>query len=298
MTALWQAIDRYLAERAPTDTHKIEVRRYRQRLHDIFSREYNMLAFFQSGSFQHGTAVMPYSDVDYIVRIHFEDRPSSSTTILNRMRDLLTRELTEATSVSVSRPAVTIKFPSIVADYEITPAYLVRGSTDEDRVVVIPASEGQWREAAPQAHNKFVAEIDRKHNGAARELARLLKAWKYQHSVPISSFYLEMRSAEYGKNNSSIWALASLRSIVTKLISTELAAMNDPTLLVSRITACSAESSRRVSMMKLRTLKSNLDIVYDEWSKKVPDMARVNVALRDIWGYSFPYCTTITPITS
>lgn len=248
------------------------------------------MSFYQSGSFQHGTAITPYSDVDYIARIHFEDRPLTSTTILNKMRQLLTAQLQEATSVSISRPTVTIQFSGLVARYEITPAYLIRGSSDDDRVVSIPAPGGGWREAAPKAHNKFVADVDRKYSGDVRELARLLKAWKYEHGVPISSFYLEMRCAEHGKNQSVIWSLSSLRTIVKKLIDTNLAAVNDPTGLVSRINACASESSRLTSMTRLRELQRNLDTAYTAWSSGESQRWTMNQALSAIWGTSFPYC--------
>ncbi len=248
------------------------------------------MSFFQSGSFQHGTAVTPHSDVDYIARIHFEDKPASSTTILTRMRNLLQQKLCEANEVSVARPTVTLRFNAFVTRYEITPAYLLRGTSDEDRVVAIPAPGGGWREAAPQAHNKFVGDVDRKHHGGVRTVARLLKAWKYEHGVPISSFYLEMRSAEYGQNNTSIWPLAALRTITAALIRTELAAMNDPTRLVSRIVPCSGETNRLASMTRLRTLSRNLDSAYAAWLAGPSQRWQMNEALRAIWGSSFPYC--------
>ncbi|WP_143657963.1 nucleotidyltransferase domain-containing protein [Embleya scabrispora] len=292
MTALWQAVDQYLAERAPKDWAKAEVRRYRQRIHEILSAEFRLLSFFQSGSFQHGTAVMPHSDVDYMARIHYEDKPLSSTTILEKMRYILKAKLWEANSVAVDRPTVTLRFTGIVTNYEITPAYLLRGNSDEKRVVAIPASGGGWREAAPQAHNKFVAKMDSNHLGNVRKIARLLKAWKYEHGVPISSFYLEMRCAEYGKNNDSIWALSALRAIVGRMISTELAAMNDPTQLVSRITAYSSESSRLTAMARLRTLKKNLDTAESSWLSGESRRWEMNQALQAIWGGGFPYCET------
>ncbi|MFC0860910.1 nucleotidyltransferase [Sphaerimonospora cavernae] len=290
MTALWEAVDQYLADRAPKDWEKAEVRRYRQRIHDILSSEFRLMSFFQSGSFQHGTAVTPYSDVDYMARIHFEDKPNSSNTILDKLRDVLKRELWEANKVFLARPTVTLQFTGFVTNYEITPAYLLHGDSDENRVVLIPASGGEWREAAPQAHNKFVAEMDRKHTGDVREIARLLKAWKYEHAVPISSFYLEMRCAEYGKNNASIWALSALRTIVGSMISTGLAAMNDPTKLVSRITACSGESNRLMAITRLRSLKKHLDAAYEAWLAGESKRWDMNQALRAIWGTGFPYC--------
>lgn len=290
MVYLWQGIDQYLAERAPNDWEKAEVRRYRQRIHEILSAEYRLMSFYQSGSFQHGTAITPHSDVDYIARIYYEDQPLSSTTILNKMRQLLKDELYEATGVSVSRPTVTIQFPGLVTRYEITPAYLIRGKSDDDRVVSIPAPGGGWREAAPKAHNKFVADVDQKHTGDVRELARLLKAWKYEHGVPISSFYLEMRCGEHGKNHDVIWSLSSLKSIANKLITTNLAAMNDPTGLVSRINACATESSRLISMARLRELHKNLDVAHTAWSGGESERWTMNQALSAIWGSSFPYC--------
>jgi hypothetical protein len=286
---LWEGINQYLAERAPNDWEKAEVRRYRQRLHDILNAKYRLTSFYQSGSFQHGTAVTPHSDVDYIARIHYEDKPLASTTVLNNIRRLLQDELHEAISVNVARPTVTVQFPGLITRYEITPAYLIRGIAD-DAVVSIPAPGGGWREAAPKAHTKFVADMDRQRSGNVRQLARLLKAWKYQHSVPISSFYLEMRSAEYGKNNEFIWSLSSLKNIANKLITTNLAAMNDPTGLVSRINACSSEGSRITSMARLRDLHRNLDTAATAWLEGPEKRYEMNQALSAIWGPSFPYC--------
>src|SRR5699024_4395964 len=107
MTAVWAGFDRYLASRAPSDSHTAEVRRYRERIRDIIAEHAEPMAVLQSESFQHGPAVMPFSDVDYIARFWFEDRPRSSTTILNNHRDLLRAQLWEA-SVTVSRPTVTL----------------------------------------------------------------------------------------------------------------------------------------------------------------------------------------------
>jgi hypothetical protein len=289
LTALWEGFDGYLAARAPTEAHKAEVRRYRERVRETIAQEHRLMGFFQSGSFRHGTAVMPYSDVDYIARIHYADRPGSSNTILNNLRDLLKRELWEA-AVSVRRPTVTIEFRGLLPYYEITPAYLERGTTDKDLVLLIPAPGGGWREAAPQAHNKIVADLDRRHGGDVREVARLLKAWKYEHSVSISSFYLEMRAAEYGKNHDTVYALTAIRSIVTTLVNQGLPAMNDPARLVSRISACSSESARTSAMTDLRRFKKEIDAACAAWlANKRYEM---NEALQAIWGSTFPYCDT------
>ncbi|MEU4385840.1 hypothetical protein [Promicromonospora sp. NPDC023805] len=289
MTSLGEGFDQYLAARNPTESHKAEVRRYRERVKVLIAANHRLMGFFQSGSFQHGTAVMPHSDVDYIARIHFEDRPGSSTTILNNIRDLLKRELWEAT-VTVSRPTVTLDFSGLLSQYEITPAYLERGATDNNEVLLIPASGGGWRESAPKAHNKFVADMDHNHNGAVRKVARVLKAWRYEQSVSISSFYLEMRAAEYGKNNRSVFPLTAVKSIVTTLLNQGLPAMNDPTGLVSRIGACSNETARLSAITDLRKCKKHIDAACDAWLDD--ERYDMNQALQAIWGTTFPYCDT------
>lgn len=289
MTALSDGISRYLGAHAPTDAHRAEVRQQRERVREVIASKHRLLGFFQSGSFQHGTAVMPYSDVDYIARIHYEDKPGSSNTILNNLRDLLRAELWEAT-VTVSRPTVTINFPGLLPFYEITPAYLDRGMTDDDRVLLIPAPGGGWREAAPQAHNKFVARLDQDHYGHVRETARLLKAWKYENRVSISSFYLEMRAAEYGKNRDNVFPFTAVRNIAGTLVDQGLPAMNDPARLVSRISASSSESARSSALSALRSLKKTIDVAHNAWL--ADERYEMNQALQAIWGNDFPYCDT------
>jgi hypothetical protein len=247
------------------------------------------MGFFQSGSFQHGTAVMPYSDVDYIARIHFEDRPGSSNTILSNLRELLGREVWEA-NVTVRRPTVTLEFPALLPHYEITPAYLDRGTTDEDRVLLIPATGGGWQGAAPQAHNRIVSTLDRVHGGDVREVARLLKAWKYVHGVAISSFYLEMRAAEYGKKHESVYPFTAIRSIVATLVNEGLPAMNDPAGLVSRISPTSSESARASALASLRRFQTHINAAYAAWIRN--ERYEMNQALQAIWGSDFPFCDT------
>lgn len=290
MTKLWEGFSSFLAARSPQDWHKSEVRRYRERLYEALSKKYRVTAFYQSGSFRHGTAVTPYSDVDYLVRIHFEDKPGSSTTILNGMKTLLQNDLWEASSVRVSRPTVTVEFPGIIARYEITPGYWLRGSDDSDRVLQIPASDGAWREAAPSAHREFIARTDRAHSGTVRQLARLLKAWKYENAVPISSFYLEMRSAELGARSDSLFLLTAVRDVVAKLVREGLPAMNDPTRLVSRVAPCASETARTIALSKLLAAQANMDRAVRAWLND--ERWQMNQALQAMWGTSFPYCDT------
>lgn len=287
MTEMWEGFEQYLKSKQPQSWHREEVARYRSRLHQILDGEFGLLQFFQSGSFAHGTAVWPWSDVDYVARIPFDQQPGSSSTILTKVKDLLARELWETTDVTVARPTVTVNFSGLIARYEIVPAFLLRGSTDSTTVLQIPGPNGTWIESAPRAHLAFVRDADQEHHGRVKELARLLKAWKYQHSVPISSFYLEMRAAAYGNAKDTILHLTGMRDVIKSLVSSGLPAMNDPARLVNRITPCSSEAARSLAVSALRTAAGNLDAAHAAWLRD--DSWDLTQALRAVLGSGFPY---------
>ena len=102
MVQLWQGISHYLAARAPKEWEKAELRRYRERLHNILSAEHRLVSFYQNGSFQLGTAVTPYSGGNYVARIHFEDQPNSSRTGYETFIGILTSPRTHGLPVSQS----------------------------------------------------------------------------------------------------------------------------------------------------------------------------------------------------
>jgi hypothetical protein len=87
--------------------------------------------------------------------------------------------------------------------------------------------------------------------GAAKELARLAKAWKYYRNVPISSFYLEMRAAAYMSNEQSLDYAQDIYRYLKRLQDNSLAALNDPTGLTGRIYACSSDANLRDARSKL-----------------------------------------------
>ncbi len=108
----------------------------------------------------------------------------------------------------------------------------------------------------PKDHNAYVNEVNKKHSGGAKKLARLAKVWKYKRLVPVSSCYLEMRAAKYADDESSWFMPVDLHEYLKHLQTIELAAMNDPTGLGSRFTACSSESTREDALSKLATAVS------------------------------------------
>ena len=86
-----------------------------------------------------------------------------------------------------------------------------------------------------------------------KQLARLLKVWKCERSVPVSSCYLEMRAAKHMDEQSAYIPVWDVYMVLDDLETYSLAAMNDPTGLGARFTACSSDATKRDAMSKLST---------------------------------------------
>ena len=96
--------------------------------------------------------------------------------------------------------------------------------------------------SSPSTHTAYVTE---KNTGLAKKLKpliRFLKAWKYYCNVPISSFYLELRATKWMEGESAIVYDIDLCTILRKLHSCSLAAMQDPKGVSGYVAACATEA--------------------------------------------------------
>lgn len=287
VATLDEAFLAYLRAKTPRDYEKTQVSQQRSRIQEALEARFRLIDFFQSGSFSHGTAVSPYSDVDYIARIHNSSRPQSSNSALRQVRETLVDGLPGVRSVEVDTPAVRVVFDYLSAETEVTPAFLHKtGTTDAQSVLFIPGPAGSWREAAPKAHLAYVREQNNRHGGMIKGLARLLKAWKYEQSVLISSFYLELRAAQYGAGEEWIYYLTDVRDILNDLVRKDLRDMNDPTHLVSRIHACSYESYRPSALGDARRAADLMSLAVEAWLDNEPFI--MSDHLQAVFGEDFP----------
>lgn len=125
----------------------------------------------------------------------------------------------------------------------------------------------------PKDHNSYVNEVNKKHSGAAKKLARLAKTWKYKRSAPISSCYLEMRAAKY-VDGETLWDLPQdVFRYLKHLQGISLAALNDPTGLGSRFNACSSDTNELDALSKLDTAVSRAGKANDYYLKGHHDKA-------------------------
>lgn len=246
MTTARQWLDDLTSHFTPSSSQFDGARSHRVAIEVRLDTYLGVNEMFEIGSLRHGTGVWLYSDADYLVSLK-GIRPDSPWTMLNKVKEQLQARF-PSTTVAVRRPAVVCKFSD--GDVEVVPGY--------------PASSGYWIAnpadgwmlTHPKDHNKYVTDVNTKHNGAVKKLARQVKVWKYKRNVPVSSCYLEMRTAKHMDGETSYSPLWDLYLTLKKMRDAELAAMNDPTGLGSRFGACSSEVNRLDAMSKLNTAVS------------------------------------------
>ncbi len=146
------------------------------------------------------------------------------------------------TGVRTSCPAVLIPFGSDAKETtEVTPAYYLR-TDSKFSIYGIPNCSGGWMEASPDAHNSYVRSVNQKLSNKLKPLIRFIKAWKYLRNVPISSFYLELRTSKYASDESAIVYSIDVKQVFALLENIELAQIRDPMGVSGLISPCKTDS--------------------------------------------------------
>lgn len=188
-----------------TKAETAAARGHRRSIEDCLKRNFGITRFFRTGSFGNGTNIRYLSDVDYFASIPSDHQRSNSNTMLTLVRNSLNARFPN-TSVRVSTPAVLVPFGTEASEStEVVPAYVVEKLRSGHFVYRIADGSGGWIRASPEAHNAYVSLVDNKLGKKVKPLIRFLKAWKYYRSVPIISFYLELRTTKHAAGESSIF---------------------------------------------------------------------------------------------
>lgn len=222
-------LESLICSMTPDKAARSDAAKHRKEIEEWLKTDLGILRMRETGSWHHGTALDGFSDVDYFVSMR-DSCPSSSTTALEDLRASLSRGIPGA-YVSIDRPAVRLRYFEDGPDVEITPAY-IRETDDYD--IPDPGSAG-WIRSNPAVHLEYVDRAQQETGGRAKGLIRLVKTWKSCNNVPLSSFYLEMRTAQYALNNKPIIYDWDLRVFFKSLANSGLREMNDPTNYGRRI---------------------------------------------------------------
>jgi hypothetical protein len=248
-----EGFETFLNRLVPLASQRQSAAEHRASIETSLRNALDVMLFRETGSFTHGTGVRNHCDSDLLVSLR-NTQPGSSDTAIRWVKDALQKSF-PYTLIKVSRPAIIAAFNNGTETWEVIPGFITAGGGDKYSVYDIPGAASGWIQSAPVAHLDYVNTINAKKTapGAAKKLARLMKAWKYYNNVPMSSFYLEMRAAKHMSTQdvfSPIWDVCWL---LEALVSSSLANMNDPANVSGRFYACSSESKKVEALSKAET---------------------------------------------
>lgn len=243
----------YLGWITPTATDRAKASSHRASIEAKLESKFGLWRMYETGSWKHGTGVSGFSDVDYFISLK-TNKTVYGSTILNQVKEAM-EERFSSTPIYVRRPAVVLNFGGGYERVELIPAFPDKKLDNGAMRYDIPGVRDEWIQSAPEAHLGYVNDANNRSGvkGGAKELTRLAKSWKYQCNVPISSFYLEMRAAQYMNGENSLIYDIDLKRFLESLLSHDLADMNDPTGSTGRIKPCSSDANHRDALSKLQT---------------------------------------------
>ena len=229
------------------------VKCHRTSIKACLEKNFKVTRFFPTGSFENGTSIRGYSDADYFACIPTKNLKEHSVTTLQEVREVLIKSFPNA-DISIKIPTVKVCFGTNASEsIEIVPAGFIQKDKNGNDIYKIANSDGAggWMRASPDVHNKYVDKINKRLECKVEPLVRLLKAWKYYHSVPVRSFYLEMYAAKYASRQGFIDYSYDLKCIFQSLWDRRLGALSDPTGISGSILPCSSPEQKIDALKKL-----------------------------------------------
>lgn len=283
-TTVSQAFDEFLSNLIPSKTETDAAKGHSQSVQDALAAALRLDYFFPSGSTGNGTSVRSFSDVDYFAGIGADDVPASSASLLGKVRDILQARFS-ATEVCVRTPAVSVRFAGGKETLEVVPAQHVGQTAEGQNKYKIADGSGGWIITSPKAHNAYVSAQNERLSKKVKPLIRFLKAWKYQRNVHIISFYLEMRTAKYASNESTIFYPFDVKGVFRDLANAKLAAMQDP-VGISGLIQPGTEAQVQDALCKLDTARARADKALE--ADKTGKTAEAIEEWGKVFGAGFP----------
>lgn len=253
----------FLTKLTPSTTESDAAKSHRASIKACLDNNYTLYRFLRIGSFGNGTSISGYSDVDYLAEVSTNNLKQNSTNSLTALRTILDNRFPN-TGVGVRCPAVSVPFGTYAKDRtEVVIGDDTGRATGGHTIYNIADCEGGWMDAAPDAHKAYVVKQDDRLGSKVRPLVRFIKAWKFYQSVPISSFYLEMRVAEYATDESSIGYSIDVKRFFSWLVNKRLASLQDPVGVSGYIKPCKTQGQLDEAWSKLNTAATRAEKARD-----------------------------------
>ena len=148
--------------------------------------------------------------------------------------------------------------------FEITPGYYKYQTDYRYNVYKIPDFDGDWQIATPSAHIAYVNGVNNRLDKKVKHVIRLIKDIKYAHNIPISSFYLEMRTAKHCDDETFISYAEDVHNTLNRLVNDELALMQDPVGIAGYIEPCSTDAKKTEALSNLTSVRNRAKWAIEE----------------------------------
>ena len=231
--------------------------------------------FFETGSFGNGTGVRHHSDTDYFAACPTDKLKQNSSSTLRELKAALQETFWNTGGIEVDSPAVKIPFGYYKSEtLEVTPCSyegMINTPHGSKALYDIANGEGGWMKSSPAPHNAYVKYHDERLGGRLKPLIRLVKAWKFYNSVPIMSFYLEVRVTKYAEKETAIVYDIDLRHVMKSMHDADLAMIQDPMGISGYIKACTSDAKRVEALSKVKTGFIRADKAYEKRTSNVDD---------------------------
>lgn len=266
--SLEEGFNTFLGWLVPSSSEHEKGRSHKDSVKSCLVNNFECYNFFETGSFGNGTGIRHYSDTDYFAVCPTANLYQSSGTSLRKVKEALQNTFWSTNGIEVNSPAVKIPFGTYASEtLEVTPC-MYNGMTDSPvgnkASYDISDSEDGWMKSSPQAHIAYVKREDDRLNGKLKPLIQLIKAWKFYNNVPISSFYLELRTTKYAEGENAIIYDIDVKRVMKLLDDNQLANIIDPMGISGYVKACNTNTKKDDALSKLSTGHSRAEKAYEK----------------------------------
>lgn len=253
----------FLTQLTPSAAESAAAKGHRASIESCLKSNFGVSRFFRSGSFGNATSISGYSDVDYFAVVPTSNLKSNSTTSLTAVREALDARFPR-TGVRTNCPAIAVPFGSSAADStEVVVADDVGKNAAGFQLYDIADCRGGWKKTSPDAHDAYVRGMDTKLSNKVKPLIRFVKAWRFFNQVPLASFYLELRAAQYCSGESSIVYYVDLARFFGHLQNVALVGLQDPMGVSGIIYGCQTTAQLVEAKSKLATAVTRTQKIYE-----------------------------------
>lgn len=184
-----------------------------ERTSECLKKRFGLDRLFGVGSHENGTGALVFSGADFFAVLDCmkeSDHPKRWLTAIARE---LSKIFGSTEGIRADEDAVRLPFSGGRERVRIVPAIYVAVGPSGRPIYAIPGSSGRWQLASPEAHGDWLDEADARTGKKLKSLIRLTKLWRLQQDIEIESYYLELLTGSFFRQNpigSYSYSLSSL----------------------------------------------------------------------------------------